>query len=327
MIKQNIYLTLIFVSAVLLSSCEENFSPKTEVANRTFLFSVISADDTPYSSTQFVVINKVYDVDGFDPSTNNTDPTITNAVVTLKIYNKTYTLSLDSVAVNNAYLTKQYFYAINAKVNSYDTLIVTARLADGKGLSSHTRAPKYLNFTYSYPFNHGFTTNLNQVIPVYAWTISWTNSDRQHLLFPKMQISYLQNVNGTSVLKYIDVPNKYITRNGKKEAYYEPYTREEFVSYDFEAVDSTMAKISEGDSDKSNYTILGLSFKLVEYDTPLSNYYSSTNGYLDSYSVRSDESIYSNISGGYGIFGSQFTNSFTKDIDPVYIRSFGYVTQ
>ncbi len=315
-----------FVSLILIS-CEENFSPKTEIKDKQFLYGIITADDQPYSQKQYVVLNEVYDVDGYDPSTSQTSHDIKNAVVTLKVNNRSYTLTPETITTNNPDRPEQYIYSIDMKINSYDSVMIFATLPSGKGLSSKTRVPKYVNLTFSYPFNHGLTTNLNQVVPINSWSIYWTNPERLHLLFPRLRIEYYQTVNGVEVFKTADVPNKLIMRNNNKEPYFTTYTRGEEVSYDFDAIDYAMAKISEGDTAKSNYLIVDLLFQLNEFDGPLSNYYSSTNGYLDAYSVRSDVSVFNNVSGGAGLFGSKFINNYIKEVDALYIRSFGYVTQ
>lgn len=326
---KNLIIKTLIIPIILFSiyGCEENFSPKTEKKEALFLYSFLKANDAPPPAPaikQVVVITKVYDVDGFDPMLNTIDPTIKDALVSLTIDNQLNTLTLDSVATDYQNRTQQYFYSTYASVQSYDSLIVSAKLSNGKTLTGKTRSPKYLNFEFSYPYNHGFTTNLNQVIPVYSWTITWYNNNPMHLLFPRMLIKYQQNINGTKVTKSIVVPTSMIDRNGAKEPYYTEYMKSNSVSYNFDAVDYAMTKLSEGNPNKSDYTLLGLYFDIVELDLPLTNYYSATNGYLDAYSIRSDANIYSNISGGYGVFGSMFTSSFYKELDKTYVESFGY---
>ncbi|MFH0735645.1 MAG: hypothetical protein V1773_14000 [bacterium] len=326
--KNLIYPILLSICfSFLLISCEENFSPKTEIVEKQFLYGIITADDQTNPQKQYVVLSEIYDVEGYDPSTSQINHNIKDAVVTIKVNNRSSILTPDSITTNDPNKPKQYIYSADMKINSYDSIMISAVLPSGRVLSSRTRVPKYVNLTFSYPFNHGLTTNLNQVIPVYSWTIYWTNPERLHLLFPKLQIQYYQKINGIEVFKTIEVPNKYITRNNKKEPYYITYTRGEEVSYDFEAIDYAMTNLSAGDSAKSNYRIVNLLFQLNEFDAPLSNYYSSTNGYLDAYSVRSDESVYNNVSGGGGVFGSKFINNYIKDLDGPYVKSFGYVTQ
>lgn len=322
----NIKILIIFAFSFFAVACEENFSPKTETKDGFFLYSILTADDSPYSKKQIAIITKIYDVNNFDPNTNTIDPTIIDATVTLTVGNETYKMILDSVAIDYQNRAKQYLYSVKAKISSYDSLNISAKLSNGKVLVGKTRAPKYLSFDFSYPYNHGFTTNLNQVIPVYSWTIYWNNYNPTHLLFPQMLIVYTQNVNGTKVNKSIEVPIKMFTRNGIKEPYYVNYISQFQLSYDFEAFDYAMTKLSEGNPNKSDYTILYLDFKIAEFDLPLTNYYSATNGYLDSYSIRTDNNLYSNISGGYGVVGSKFINGFTKEFDKYYVKSFGYNT-
>lgn len=307
--------------------CDENFSPKTEKKDAIFIYSFLKANDTPPPAPpikQVVVITKIYDVDGFDPMLNTIDPTIKDATVTITVGNSPYICKLDSVATDYQNRKQQYFYSAYLSIQSYDSLIVTAKLSNGKTLTGKTRTPKYLNFEFSYPYPHGFTANLNQVIPVYSWTISWNNNNPMHLLFPRMLIKYQQNISGNNVTKSIVVPTSLINKNGVNEPYYTEYLRGNSISYSFDAFNYAMAKISEGNPNKSDYTLLGLYFDLVEFDFPLTNYYSATNGYLDSYSIRSDANIYSNISGGYGVVGSMFTSSFYKELDKYYVESFGY---
>ncbi len=317
---------IIVVFSFLILACEENFSPKTETKDALFFYSILTADDLPYTKKQIAIITKIYDVNNFDPNTNNIDPTIKDAIVNLTVGNVSYKMTLDSVAIDYQNRAKQYLYSVKAKISSYDSLTVTAKLNNGKTLVGKTRAPKYLSFDFSYPYNHGFTAKLNQVIPVYSWTIYWNNYNPTHLLFPKMLIVYKQNINGTNVNKSIEVPIKMFTRNGTKEPYYVNYISQFQISYDFEAFDYAMAKLSEGNTNKSDYTILYLDFKIAEFDLPLTNYYSATNGYLDSYSIRTDNNIYSNVSGGYGVVGAKFINGFTKEFDKYYVQSFGYNT-
>ena len=94
--------------------------------------------------------------------------------------------------------------------------------------------------------------------------------------------------------------------------------------YKFSAVDKFFRSISDGIEDKSNVTIYYLKLSVVEFNSDLAKYYSSTNGYLDELSVRLDETIYSNVEGGVGIFAAYGSNSITYEVDKNYIHSFGY---
>jgi hypothetical protein len=71
-------------------------------------------------------------------------------------------------------------------------------------------------------------------------------------------------------------------------------------------------------------TVIHIVFDLTEFDFALSRYYASVNGYLDRYSVWTNESIYSNVSGGIGIFGSRMDSKYSYPMDRKYVESFGY---
>ena len=75
---------------------------------------------------------------------------------------------------------------------------------------------------------------------------------------------------------------------------------------------------------ESEITVTRIVFGLTEFDFPLSRYYASVNGSLDRYSVRTDESVYSNIDGGIGIFGSTMSSEYSFPVDKKYVESFGY---
>ena len=62
--------------------------------------------------------------------------------------------------------------------------------------------------------------------------------------------------------------------------------------------------------------------QFVQYEENLYNYYSVVNGFQDRYSIRLDQSTYSNISGGMGLFGAYSVDSLvhTLPYDFVYNR-------
>ena len=121
---------------------------------------------------------------------------------------------------------------------------------------------------------------------------------------------------------------KYITDlTDVNEQAYPGYTYDSSVSYDYSAIDTAMARISQGDTSKSSYIFRYIYFSVMDFDEELSKYYSSAHGSLDAYSIRLDESVYSNIKGGIGIFGSKHAVGTFWSLDPNYIHQFGYKWQ
>jgi hypothetical protein len=86
-----------------------------------------------------------------------------------------------------------------------------------------------------------------------------------------------------------------------------------------------MKEISGDDPNKDHYIILTAIIDLLVFDRNLSGYYSSVASISDEFSIRLDEIDFSNIDGGFGVFGSYYKQSFVLFFDKLYVESFGYV--
>ena len=67
-----------------------------------------------------------------------------------------------------------------------------------------------------------------------------------------------------------------------------------------------------------------MKINVLEFDAPLSNYYSSIHGYLDHFSIRIDEDVYTNIKGGIGVFGATRNTVLPLNFREDYLSIFGY---
>lgn len=90
------------------------------------------------------------------------------------------------------------------------------------------------------------------------------------------------------------------------------------------SVDYVMNKISEGDPIKENYHIYAAFLEIITLDQNLARYYGSTAREIDSYTIKTDETDFSNIENGFGIFGSLRKDRFQVKVIRTYIESFGY---
>jgi hypothetical protein len=318
--KKLIIAAAAFISLITLS-CEEDFNPKADFKQKYILWSIINSDYRYMETRQYAVLSKLYDVDGYDPSVNNEDPVLTGADVRLYaddfeyIFRQDTTRRRDTTRYNTPFI--YYSTASPVKLKFGSKLRITAKLPGGEVLRSETTLPVNYGFEFSHQFENGISTLRRD--EENKWTI-WWQSDKSHLFFPRLRLNYTKREGDTLLNKSIFVPMRYINN----EAYYGDYSVEQLVSYDFDAIDSAMAMISAGDEVKSNYQVNEFIFEMLEFDTPLSSYYSSVNGYLDNYSIRLDETVYSNISGGIGIFGSAFLLSRSFSVSAAYAKNFGY---
>lgn len=89
-------------------------------------------------------------------------------------------------------------------------------------------------------------------------------------------------------------------------------------------VNQAMELISKGDPNKSNYIILSCIAEVLSLNEELSFYYNATARDRDIYSVKLDETDFSNIENGYGLFGVYMRTYHVMRFSHDYIRSFGY---
>ena len=319
-------LTFVLLSATILAAgCKENFSPKTEFKDTPVLQCIIPGVAGRPPMTEIALLTRTYNVDGFDPSVNSTDPSIAGASMSMVVNGTAYPMR-DSLRFNRdslRYGSRQLYYFGSMKAPApRDPISISVRLPDGRVLSAQTVVPSGRQISSSINFPNGVTTRTTFLPGVKSWTISWESNEaaEPHLFFPSLAIWYSKAVKDYDSLATMPVPMRYVGST----PIYPSYTTATSCEFEFAALDSAMAMIAAGDPDKSKYGVHTAWFSLIEYDAPLSKYYASVNGSLDQFSIRTDQTVYSNIGGGIGIFGSYFTDTAQFDVDIRYVLIFGY---
>jgi hypothetical protein len=320
--------SILCYSLFLLAGCEQAMTPKEEFREQYVLQAFVQGGMDRALMTMNVLIARTYDVDGFNPSLNTADPSIDSALVIIRIYDRRDTLkecrrvSKDSTR----YGTVQRYYSGTIQT-PYATEVVylTARLPNGKVLSAQTRVPESLIVHPDNMFSQVTIMKTTRTPNVTSWTVIWKGDAlaMDHVFFPRLQILYSRTVNGVEVDGVVYVPMTFV--NG--EAVYPTFLFGTRCSFDFAAIDTALAQISAGDPEKKNYKVRGAIFEVMEFDDPLSKYYSSINGALDPFSIRIDNPVFSNIVGGIGIFGSSLNNQYKCDMDTALVSPFGYRTR
>ncbi len=331
--KKRIYIWVLFcLSLISAFNCEENFSPKSEFESKNIMYCIINVDRRLLPVAPIVFLSKNYNYEGTQPPTeNHNTPAIINANVSIKFENKednlTQFINLAPDSTNRFIPQVYYRYTKGTGINIKQKmeLELNAVLPDSNKLTGKTRILEILAFDFSYYFVHGITTLIDQWRWGKTWKIMW-KANEGNLYFPKFFLTHHKTKNGKDYYYSTEVPMRYITSGKDNIPIFPTYTRDNYIEYSFASIDSVVKNISLGDSVKSDYTIDRFSFYVIEYDKHLSNFYSSTNGYMDFYSIRLDETTYTNISGGIGIFGTSMFNSSRFDIDRNYAASFGYKT-
>lgn len=309
--------------------CEEPFSPKEDFRERYVLQCFVQGLGDKDLESVTALLARTYDVDSFDPSANTDDPAIAGAEVTLTIDGKPYHLqeAFRPSEESLRYGTQQRYYSRLVTAPQPESRVgIVARLPNGQTLNAQTIIPKGRAFTSSYEFGLGLTTHLNLQPGKPNWIINWEDYDdtEVHLFFPRLKILYTKMVGGEEQGGSFLVPARYVLSGNGPIPVYHSYSTDKSCSFEFYAIDSVMAQISVGDPNKSNYGMHAALLEVIEYDLPLSKYFSSINGSLDQFSIRTDQMVFSNVGGGIGILGSFYINKMQFDIDPRYVLSYGY---
>lgn len=309
--KRNIIYIIISVAA-LLNSCEENFSPKADYKEKYILYCIINID----SSLQTAVLEKSYDVNGFDPYQNTSDPLIPNADIRIRQRDNVFFMrdtTTDRSDTSRYESPIHFYYTNNFYLKGNDSLEILATLPNGKKLYGITNLAESIEFDKA-------TNHLLPAQDTEFASFIWKGAVSSRWYLPKLEFIYFKD--GIRYIKQI--PSGYEIKNGKSIPVFPAVTNNNVIRFQNYAIDSAMTQISAGDPNKSNYKIYGCVFTLLNFNQSLSNYYSTSNGFLDDFTVRVDESDYTNIQGGLGVFGTikkQITGAvFTED----YIKSFGY---
>lgn len=85
-----------------------------------------------------------------------------------------------------------------------------------------------------------------------------------------------------------------------------------------------MNQISEGIDDKSRINIVNACFEIKLCDLMLGTYSSAAQTFEDEFDIRISETNFTNINGGFGIFGTYISETFDLLLTPEYVNSFGY---
>lgn len=329
---------LMLLTVVLFVSCEENFSPKTEFEEN-YVISCVFGTSGMYETVPVeLYLTKTYDVEGLDPNNNKVDPSVAGASVILSYsLNESFLLREDTLVYYdtlgnliwgsfNRYNNPFIIYRNPSIPLRYTTLTLSVELGNGKVFTSSTKIPRGVFLNYSYDFPHGITSFIDQWRFGNYWGINFEEEEDQ-LYFSALTFSYNINGDSSSINKTVEVPLEYVKKDGKYLPVYPGYNYGGDLKYKFSAFDRVLSSLSNDAPQGSVITVFDLRLTVVQFDNALGQYYSSINGYLDNYSVRLDERVYSNINGGIGVFGSYRSTIVTHEFDKDYIHSFGYKTR
>lgn len=307
----------IFVAlfCVLLISCEENLNPYGEYKEKYILNCIIRGDTTFQTAT----LSKTYSVLNNDPYSGKEDPSIKNAII--RIWNGDAVVTLKDTTIErpqpsnykypySLYYTNKFLPDANYKLE------IEVLLKDGTKLKSFTTPPKPIQFAFvekNIPFK-----NKESV------TYRWNDGLLDQTYVTKFMIYYKKKIGTQQIFQKKEIPIKYEEMNDRLIPIFPAPNNNNFLALHINTISEAMRSISEGDNEKSNYEIIAAVLEVISLDKNLSTYFNSTSRSGDAFSVKLDETDFSNIDRGFGIFGIYMTATWVTPFTPQYIRSFGY---
>jgi len=311
-------LILFLISLLILESCDETFSPYGKFEQKYSLNCIVRAD----TNFQVTTLFQSYSSNDNTPSQNRSASFVHNAFIRLWRGNDDiYVLKDSTIKESDTLHTStpiNFYYAKNFVPHQNDNLEIEVLLPNGNRLRSKTKVPDLVikdlvKTSASIPPISG-----NMV------TFAWRSSEADEIFVPTLFLIYRQKVGERLIQKKVQIPWKYVNENGEEVGINRPPTRNQLVQYSMENIERVLKSISEGDNNKNNYFILSALLEIKIFDRNLSAYYLSTGRITDIYSVSLDSQDYSNINGGFGVFGSILEQKMAILFDNDYLAKFGY---
>lgn len=314
--KRTFGLFLVFISSLILTSCEEDFNPFSEKKN-VFILNSILRNDTTY---QTLTLSASYQPDGYDPYTVTNDPVIKGADVRIWVNDSVFVFRDSTIKRpdTSRYKDDLYFYyhkSINLYPNS--DIEVEVILSDGKKLTAKSKTPQRLSFSSM------SSTVISESIEDFV-KIIWTSYSSDKYFLPRMTFSYYKLINGVQTRFIKTVPVRYLIVDGNSTPVFpQPgYSNQLFVHKS--VLGKALEEISENDPNKESYSINEFVYvDVLSFDNALTRYYSSTL-VKDNLTISVDENDFTNVDGGLGIFASYNKDSYRLKFFSAYVTSLGY---
>jgi hypothetical protein len=315
--RKLIFVYVLFV-AILFLGCDDNLNPNGEYRESYTVNAILRCDTT----VQFVTVSKAYQIEGNNPLEYKNDPYIKDAVVKIYYDDKVVIFKDTSIARSDSsrYTTPlHYYYAKNFRPEENKEYEIDVLLPNGRRLSSKTKTPTTLEFIKQ--TSSLLITNDPILQLSYFWKI--TNNDVVYV--PRLTFYYYKTVNGIKTKYKKQIPLRYEKIGSDLVPVYPQPNKHPYVFYDMQVVRQAFEDISKGDPYKGNYSIVsGTYFEIMVLDENLSAYYSTSHSAYGEFSVKIDETDFTNIKNGFGIFGSYIHQEIRVSFSEEFVNSFGY---
>jgi len=308
---------LCFLTAIILCACKEDFELYGDLNEEYVLNCILSADSTNQTAT----ITKSYFADFANLNSVRDDPTITGTAIRISFSDsvKIFTQKIVERKDNSRYPDSATIYnTTNFTPQPSTDYIIDAHLPDGRRLRAKTRTPDPISFDL-------YKCDSLIPMPHKDWIgVYWEPPAEDQYVAAAYKIYYFKKENSQKVRYEKRVPVKYIKKGDAYLPYFPEPSYSPMILVEVDAFARALQEISEGDPNKENYIILAFILEVRIYDRNLTTYYAAQKEVPESFTLKVDESDYSNIEGGLGIFGSFIKQRKAVKFSHTFIEQFGY---
>ena len=284
----------VFLLAVefLFLSCEESFSPKAPFEEKLVVFSLLTAA----RDTQYVVVSRTYDVEGFDPLQNREAPEVAGADVRIIADDGTSVMLRDTIVQRSDSVR----YGPDRVAYYVPSFRILPRRVYRLEVKSPTDGEVSASFQTGDPVRIGRSVD----VETQDFTAFATSAGSKGFLI-RLYLVYRVTSGGNVIQKEAEVP-QFFSRDGTP-VYPQVDRQNQLVIYG-DVVLRFKARIA---AQEAPGVIDEVGKKVVVWalDANAYNYYQIVRGFNDPLSVRVDLPDYSNIEGGLGVFGGILADS------------------
>jgi hypothetical protein len=311
--SRNLTVSISTVAALSLLSCSQSFDSKAPFQPQLVVFSVLSSDRT----AQFVRVEGDYMPAGYDPLSSTTDNAIPGAIVTVRDGSATYRLR-DTVL--NRQDTSRYksplhafvlspfaaqpgrAYVVTVQAPGYAAATATATMP-GKGFTG-TGVTTWLILDNPRGYEENADIICNALLSAGAkGYIGRLFADYDVLIGTEwiegrveIPIAFIDPK--VPDVKYVTYPQLTSRTAGQM-----------VVSFKNGVYKATLQSLASGRYKSNKLIFKWVVFQFLQTDRNLFNYYSTTHAFRDVQSIRLDEPLFTNVSGGFGVVGAYTLDS------------------
>lgn len=312
--KRPVLFGILLIGASILVSCDSEFNPKGSYEERVVLYSILMTR----TDTQYVRLYTTYDPPAFDPQEVTNEQPIRNATVVVRQGGTAYQFRDTMVTRDDP---QRYgglvpaYVAYPFRVTGSQVYSMSVESPTHGSITASTTVPGRGDITVLNPFVLRSPQSFNENIIISARI---SPPARGFLL--KMFIDYEVRFNQIWSPRRVEVPREVVETGEGRRFVYPQLVRRTTVpvsagSLNAESVVFTRAGYEAvlqqlfNDFGSENLRFSQVVLVLTQVDENLYTYYNLANGFQDEFSIRTDQPDYSNIRGGYGVFGSMTEDS------------------